>query len=190
VGLRVVVVGIAGVGKSTVVEKAISALSGAKTMVFGTSMFEAAKHLRWVKNRDEMRSLPLEKQKRLQKIAAQEISRAKGRAVFVDTHLFIRTPEGFWPGLPFDVIRALKPTHLILVEAKPEDILSRRTSDKTRYRDVITREEVEDELVLARNLLSTASLVSGAPMLMVMNEEGKVDEAAQKIVDMLRGARK
>jgi hypothetical protein len=32
--------------------------------------------------------------------------------------------------------------------------------------------------------------VSGAPMLMVMNEEGKVDEAAQKIVDMLRGARK
>src|SRR6202022_3242294 len=104
---------------------------------------------------------------------------AKGRAVFVDTHLFIRTPEGFWPGLPFDVIRALKPTHLILVEAKPEEILSRRTSDKTRYRDVITRDEVEDELVLARNLLSTASLVSGAPMLMVMNEEGKVDEAAQ-----------
>jgi adenylate kinase len=186
----VVVVGIAGVGKSTVVEKARLALEGAKTMVFGTSMFEAAKRLRWVKHRDEMRALPVEKQKRLQKVAAKEISLGKGNVIFVDTHLFIRTPEGFWPGLPFDVIRTLKPTHLMLVEARPSEILSRRANDKTRYRDVITMDEVESELVLARTLLSTASLISGAPMLIVRNEEGKVDEAAQKIVDVLRGARK
>jgi adenylate kinase len=186
----VVVVGIAGVGKSTVVEKALSLLTGAKTMVFGTSMFDAAKRLRWVKHRDEMRTLPLDKQKRLQKIAAQEISHGRGKIIFVDTHLFIRTPEGFWPGLPFDVIRTLKPTHLILIEARPGEILSRRTNDRTRYRDMIPMEEVESELVLARTLLSTASLVSGAPMLIVRNEEGKVDEAARKVVDMLLGARK
>ena len=185
-----VVVGIAGVGKSTVVETARGALVGAKTLVFGTSMFEAAKRLRWVKHRDEMRTLPVEKQKRLQKIAAKEISMGKGNVIFVDTHLFIRTPEGFWPGLPFDVIRTLRPTHLILIEARPQDILSRRANDTTRYRDVITEEEVESELVLARTLLSTASLISGAPMLIVKNEEGKVDEAAQRIVDVLKGARK
>ena len=39
--------------------------------------------------------------------------------MFVDTHLFIRTPEGFWPGLPYVVIQALKPTHLVLIEAEP-----------------------------------------------------------------------
>ncbi len=188
--LRVVVVGIPGVGKSTVVEKAIHGLGKATTTVFGTSMFEAAKSLHWVKHRDQMRALPVEKQKRLQKIAAQRISRAKGSVIFVDTHLFIRTPEGFWPGLPLDVIRVLKPTHLILIEAAPEEILSRRTNDSTRYRDVLTAAEVQDELLLARTLLSTASLVSGAPMLILRNEQGKVDEAAQKIVKMLKGARK
>ncbi len=189
-GVRVVVVGIPGVGKSTVVERAINGLGKATTLVFGTAMFETAKSLHWVRHRDQMRTLPVEKQKRLQKIAAQRISRARGSIIFVDTHLFIRTPEGFWPGLPMDVIQALKPTHLILIEAAPEEILSRRKNDATRYRDVHTAAEVQDELTLARTLLSTASLVSGAPMLILRNEEGKVDEAAQKIVRMLKGVRK
>jgi adenylate kinase len=151
-GLRVVVVGIPGVGKTTVVDKVVAGLKGAKTLVFGTAMFDAAKRLGWVRQRDEMRRLPVEKQRRLQKIAARSISRTKGRVVFVDTHLFVRTPEGFWPGLPFDVIRAMKPTHLILIVAKPAEILSRRMKDTTRSRDSITMEEVENELTLAKKI--------------------------------------
>lgn len=185
-GLRIVVVGIAGVGKSTVVGKSVEAIEGSSVAVFGTEMFEAAKRLKWVKHRDEMRKLPVEKQKRLQKVAATKISRSKGRVVFVDTHLFIRTPEGFWPGLPYAVIQALKPTHLILVEAEGEEILSRRRNDTTRYRDVLTVEEVANELTLARTFLSAASLVSGAPITFIHNKEGKADEAAavvRKIVE-------
>ena len=180
-GLRIVVVGIAGVGKSTVVSRAVGAIEGSSVAVFGTEMFEAAKALKWVQHRDEMRKLPVQKQKRLQKIAAQKISRSKGRVVFVDTHLFVRTPEGFWPGLPYAVIVALKPTHLVLVEATPQEILSRRKNDTTRYRDELTVEEVQAELTLARALLSAASLVSGAPISFIPNDEGKADEAAQTI---------
>jgi adenylate kinase len=187
-GLRVVVVGIPGVGKSTVVQKAKDAVAGASILVFGTAMFDAAKSLGWVKHRDEMRKLPVEKQKRLQKIAAQKISRGRGKVVFVDTHLFIRTPEGFWPGLPFAVIQALRPTHLILIEADADAVLSRRREDKTRYRDLVTRDEVVEELTLARTFLAAASLVSGAPMIFLRNEEGKADEAAEHIRKLLKGA--
>jgi adenylate kinase len=187
-GLRIVVVGIAGVGKSTVVQKSVSSIEGASLAVFGTAMFDAAKELRWVKHRDEMRKLPVEKQKRLQKIAAQRISRGRGKIVIVDTHLFIRTPEGFWPGLPFEVIQSLKPTHLILIEAEPEEIVSRRENDKTRYRDMVTKDEVSAELTLARTFLSAASLVSGAPISFIRNYEGKADEAAEQIHQLVRSA--
>ncbi|HUI00362.1 MAG TPA: adenylate kinase [Nitrososphaerales archaeon] len=188
-GLRIVIVGVPGVGKSTVVEKAKAAVKGSTVEVFGTAMFQEAMRLKWVKHRDEMRKLPVEKQQKLQAAAAARMSRGKGKVVFIDTHLFIRTPEGFWPGLPLRVIQPMKPTHLILVEASPGEILSRRKNDTTRYRDEITEDQVSEELALARSFLTTASLVSGAPMLFVKNGEGRSDEAAEKIAALVRGAK-
>jgi adenylate kinase len=187
-GLRIVVVGIPGVGKSTVVAESVKAIPGSSVSVFGTAMFDAAKKRKWVKHRDEMRKLPIHKQKQLQKIAAEKLRRSAGRVVFVDTHLFIRTPEGFWPGLPYTVIQALKPTHLLLVEATPEEILSRRGNDETRTRDMLTAEEVEGELALARTFLSAASLVSGAPISFIHNGNGKAHEAADVVRKIVSSA--
>jgi adenylate kinase len=188
VGFRLVVVGIPGVGKSTVVDRFVTGYPGARVVTFGTVMFEEAKAKKWVKDRDQMRKLPVEKQKRLQKAAATAIARMRERVVVVDTHLFIRTNEGFWPGLPFEVVRAMKPTHLILVEASPEDVAKRRSSDPTRARDAITTGALAQELQLARGFLTVASTLTGAPMLMVTNAEGKADEAASAISSMLRSA--
>jgi adenylate kinase len=168
-------------------EAVASRIGGGMTIVFGTVMLEEGKRLGWIRHRDEIRKLSLEKQIRLQKVAATKISKTRGKVLLVDTHLFIRTPEGYWPGLPFDVIRALRPTHLVLVEASSEDILLRRNEDKTRYRDTTDAAELEFELSLARNLLSSASLVSGAPMLIVKNEQGKLDEAVEKVVRLVQG---
>lgn len=186
--LRVIVLGIPGVGKTTVVDGVVSGYKGAKLVNFGTLMFEAGRSLKWVKNRDELRKMTVERQKRLQKLAATRISKMQGRVVVVDTHLFIRTEEGFWPGLPFEVVRAMKPTHLVLVEASPEDIARRRSEDVTRYRDPVTEEMLADELQLARSFLTVASTITGAPMMMVANPEGKQAEAVRKVVGMLERA--
>ncbi len=186
--LRVVVVGIPGVGKTTVVDGVVRGYKGAKLVNFGTLMFQAARSLRWAKNRDEVRKMTVEKQKRLQKLAATKISKMQGKAVLVDTHLFIRTEEGFWPGLPFDVVRAMKPTHLVLVEAAPGDIAKRRSSDTTRYRDAVTVEGLAEELQLARGFLTVSSTLTGAPMMMVTNAQGKQAEAARMVVRMLERA--
>ena len=188
-GLRVIVVGIPGVGKTTVVQGIVSGLPEGKLVTFGTVMFDAARALRWAKNRDEMRKMPVEKQKRLQKVAAGRISRMRGKAMVVDTHLFIRTEEGFWPGLPFEVVRALKPTHLVLVEAAPEDIARRRSADASRSRDAVTAEGLAEELQLARSFLAVSSTLTGAPMLIVKNAEGKQAEASETVIRMLEKAR-
>lgn len=186
--LRVVVVGIPGVGKTTLVEKIASALKNSKLVTFGTVMFEEGLRLRWIKHRDELRKMPVEKQRRLQRIAARRISNMKDKLIIVDTHLFIRTPEGFWPGLPYDIAKVLKPTHLILVEASSNEIMGRRARDKSRYRDEVTIRDLEDELSLARNFLAALSSLTGAPMLIVKNEEGKADEVASKIASILEAA--
>ncbi len=187
--LRVVVVGIPGVGKTTVVQGVVSGLPGAKLVNFGTLMFEAARSLKWVKNRDEIRKMPVEKQKRLQRLAASKIAKMKGKAVIVDTHLFIRTDEGFWPGLPFEVVRAMQPTHLVLVEASPEEIATRRSADKSRYRDSVAPESLIEELALARSFLAVSSTLTGAPMNIVKNEQGKQGQVARALVKMLGKAK-
>jgi len=187
-GFRLVVVGIPGVGKSTVVDKFIVQFPGARLVTFGSVMLKEAKSKKWVKDRDQMRKLPVGKQKKLQKAAATAISRMREKVVVVDTHLFIRTNEGFWPGLPFEVVRALQPTHLVLVEASPEEVAKRRSADATRTRDSITPGALSQELQLARSFLTVASTLTGAPMLIVTNAEGKADEAASVVAEMLRSA--
>lgn len=159
-------------------------------MTFGTVMLEEATRLGWIRSRDQLRTLPVEKQKRLQTLAAARISRMKEKTVFVDTHLFIRTGEGYWPGLPFDVVRALDPTHLLLVEADPEEIAERRASDKTRSRDALTKADLAAELALGRSFLAASATLTGAPMLIVVNNEGKSDEAAAAVVKVLKEAAK
>lgn len=177
--------GIPGVGKTTVVEKAQVALRGSKLVTFGSIMAEEAVRLGWVKDRDQLRRLPVEKQRKLQTLAATKIARMKERVLFVDTHLFIRTKEGYWPGLPFEVARALKPTHLLLVEADVEEIASRRSADATRNRDALSREDLAAELALGRSFLATVSTLTGAPMLIVVNHDGRSDEAAKVVESML-----
>ena len=187
-GLRVVVVGVAGVGKTTVVSKLIAKFKGAHLVNFGSVMFEEARRRKWANHRDQLRKLTVARQSELQTLAAGRISKQRERVVVVDTHLFIRTQEGFWPGLPFEVVRALKPTHLVLVEASPEEIVTRRATDGKRYRDPVGEASVAEEIELARGFLIVSSTLTGAPMLIVRNSEGRASDAASRIATALRKA--
>jgi adenylate kinase len=183
---RIIIVGIPGVGKSTVVAKVVDILNSRgkspKVVNYGTVMLEQAMKSFGVKSRDEIRKLPIEVQKSMQVNAASEISRMEGEYVIVDTHLFISTKEGFWPGIPINVLQALKPTNLILVTATAQEILDRRQKDATRTRDLGTRELLEKELFAAASLLYASSVIAGCPSLIVENANGAVEEAALKIL--------
>lgn len=184
---RVVIVGIPGVGKSSVVEKVVEILKsrGAQFEVvnFGSVMMKKATELHGVKSRDEIRKLPVDAQRKLQIHAANEISKLEKRNVIVDTHLFIATSEGFWPGMPMDVLQALRPTNLVMVVATPEEIISRRQNDSSRARDTATRERLQLELSVADAFLYSSCLVVGCPALVVNNQTGGVNDAAEKIIN-------
>ena len=185
---KVVIVGIPGVGKTSLVTKIAELIKQKNKTVsvhsYGTIMFEEAKKI-GIKNRDELRTLPIEKQKQLQKIAAETISNLSDDVIFIDTHAFISTKAGFYPGLPNYVIQIIQPTNFIAISASPDEIHDRRMKDGTRDRDPISIEDIKKELAVQDAMLSSCSVFSGSPMKVIFNHEGKIEEAAVNVIDAI-----
>lgn len=185
---KIVMVGIPGVGKTTLVSKMVEILGSKNKSVtvqsFGTVMFEEAKRI-GIQDRDELRRLPMEEQQQLQKTAAEKIASLKEDVVIIDTHAFISTPTGFYPGLPEHVLKIIKPAHFISVSARPEEIYNRRMNDATRNRDIVTIETIKKELAIQEAMLATCSVLSGAPMMPILNREGKIEEAANDVINAI-----
>ncbi|MDE1724571.1 MAG: adenylate kinase [Thaumarchaeota archaeon] len=185
---RIIIVGIPGVGKTTVVSKIVELLKAknikVSVSIFGTVMFDEAKK-RGVQNRDDLRKLSVKEQKELQSTAARTISSITDDVVIVDTHAFISTNEGFYPGLPHNVLEILNPDSFIMITARPEEIYNRRMTDTTRTRDIVSIDAIKKELDVTSAMLSTCSILCGSPIKMVLNTEGKVDEAARGIISAM-----
>jgi len=185
---RAIVVGIPGVGKTTVITRAVEELNNlgynARLVVFGTVMFEEAVKL-GIKHRDEMRKMPIEEQKRLQEYAAMKIASMQDDIVLIDTHLFINTREGYYPGLPLYLLNLLKPTNLVLVAAEPKEILNRRINDKSRQRDLVDEKDIAHELEIARIMVAACSILTGAPFSIIMNRDGMAENAVKDLINLL-----
>lgn len=185
---RIVVVGIPGIGKTSVISRAAELLRQAnqntEIVVFGTLMFEESKKL-GITNRDDLRNLSLSQQKSLQEMAAQKIRGMQADVLLIDTHLFIKTAEGFYPGLPMHLINALGPTHFVMIAADAQEIVNRRNSDKTRQRDLASVKQIETELEISRIVVSCCSVISGSPFMIIINKENEIDKAASAIASMI-----
>ncbi|NJK78203.1 MAG: adenylate kinase [Nanoarchaeota archaeon] len=182
---KIVVVGIPGVGKTSLLQKIVEILKNKNKSVsvhsFGSMMFEVAK-ANGVTDRDELRKLPLTQQKNLQKIAAEKLAMLQEDIVIIDTHAFINSPEGYYPGLPEHVLQILKPSNFVSVSAKPEEIYNRRMKDDTRTRDNVSIENIKKELDVQSGMISACAVISGSPVKHVLNREGMIDEVAEKII--------
>jgi len=185
---KVVMVGIPGVGKTTLLTKMAEIIKNHKKSVsvlsFGTLMFDVAKE-NGLKDRDGLRKLPVAEQQKLQKIAAEKIAQHDEDVVIIDTHAFISSEEGYYPGLPEHVLKIIQPTNFVSVSAKPEEIYNRRMSDDTRNRDKITLANIKKELDAQSGIIASCMVISGSPVKYVLNREGKVDEAADKIINAI-----
>ena len=188
VSKKIIIVGIPGVGKSTLVTKIVEILNSRQKSVsvnsFGTIMFEEAQK-NGIKNRDDLRKLSMEEQQNLQKKAAQNIAKLEDDLVIIDTHTFINTNAGFYPGLPNSVLEIIKPSNFISVYARPEEIYNRRMKDTTRQRDVVSIDNIKKEMAISDAMLSSCAVFSGSPMKSVFNAEGKVDEAANTVISAI-----
>jgi len=179
----IVVTGIPGVGKTTVMKKAAEGMD-IKFVTFGTVMSEIALELRLVANRDEMRKLSLAQQRDLQVKAAQRISHMGN--VIVDTHCTIKTPQGYMPGLPEWVLKELKPTSIVIVEADPGEIYGRRARDITRNRDPDTKEQIAEHQFVNRAAAMAYAALTGSTVKIVYNHDDALDDAVKQAEPVIR----
>jgi adenylate kinase len=188
-GKKVIIVGIPGVGKSTIISNATTELqnigTSVTTVVFGSVMFEEAKKL-GITHRDQMRKLSIDVQQKLQNKAADLISGRRESVVVVDTHLFIKTSSGYYPGLPMNLILKLNPDRLILVSANSEEILRRRKDDNTRTRDMISDDEIKRDIEVSLSMISSLSILTGAPFEIIHNNDNMIDSATAQMVELLK----
>jgi len=187
----IIAVGLAGVGKSTVLNelKALADKARKKLTIisYGTLMMEQAKKLKITEDRDKLRHSSIDNQKELQAKAAREIVKmAKDwDYVIVDTHMMINTDEGYFPALPSRILSMLNPSLFVVVEAKPEMILSRRVEDITRKRDLISMDDLLIEIAFSRSIAAACSVLTGAPVKFIENLPGKQVEAASKFLGLV-----
>jgi adenylate kinase len=179
----IVVTGIPGVGKTTVMKKAAYGMN-INFVTFGTVMIEIAQEAKLVKDRDEMRKLTLEQQKNLQIKTAERIAKMKN--VILDTHCTVKTPKGYMPGLPEWVIKKINPTTIVLVEANPEEIYNRRANDKTRNRDPDTKEQINEHQMMNRAAAMAYAALTGSTVKIVFNHDNAINEAVKQAAPVLK----
>ncbi len=181
--MRVVVAGVPGVGKTSVLDE-VARKSGYPVVNYGTLMFEIAKERGLVEHRDHMRKLPISTQRELQNEAAERISRMGD--VIVDTHFTIKTPSGYFPGLPSWVLERMKPEMLVLIEANPEEILGRRRKDESRERDPEGERDIREHMDVNRYTAFACSVYTGATVLILQNHDGGLEDAVSRFMEALK----
>ncbi len=178
----VILAGVPGSGKTTVMEKVMES-KDINFITYGTVMLEIAKGM-GIRNRDEMRKLPVDEQRRLQELTAEKVSHMGD--VVIDTHCTIKTPGGYLLGFPHDILKKLNPNLIILLEAEPEEIEGRRSKDNgIRERDAEGIEEIAEHQLMNRIAAVSYAVLTGATVKIVKNNEGMVEKAAEDIIKVL-----
>ena len=177
--MRVVISGIPGVGKSTILEM-VSKKTQYEIINFGSLMFDMAVDLDLVKSRDDIRRLDVDTQKNLQKKASNKIGKMDN--IIIDTHMSIKSPAGYLPGLPEWVLRELMVSSYFLIESTPEEIKRRRENDSTRSRDSDTVQDIKEHQEVNRYYAAAYSVYSGATIKYIYNPDNHPEIAAESIL--------
>lgn len=182
------IVGLSGVGKSTVIEEAMLLSDKEyKVINYGDRMLETAKEQDLADSRDEMTKLDQERYKELQMDAAESIVEdAKDGEVLLDTHAAIKSPYGFIPGLPKWTLEHLDPAKIIVIDASPKQIFKRSQGDNGRDREHESVEDVSLYRNVAREMASAGAVMTGAYLQVLKNEPGNAQKTAEKLVETLR----
>lgn len=206
--MRIILLAVPGAGKSSTIQVVQKEIPDVKKVVYGDYMFEVAKEKYGIEDRDDMKKkLSIEEQTKLQEDAAEEIAKIPGN-VIVDTHGTIKTPLGYWPGLPTNIITKLRADAIVLVEFNPEAIIKRRGKDTklkepeatsvgtireprpARYKE--SAEEIELQQQLNRSFAIEAAYEAACPIKIINLRHPEKEEfaharkAAKEIIKMFK----
>lgn len=129
---RILLTGVAGVGKTEIGER-LASITGLPLVNLGTALLEEAWEDGWVGDRDDLLSMDPDDLSQYRNRAA---SRILGDPLILDTHLTVRSAGKFVPAIPESLKSSWSCTRMVILEAKPEEIIRRRAHDSKRHRNI------------------------------------------------------
>ena len=190
----VVVGGVPGSGKTSVIRRAREHMDF-DYVNYGDLFLDLARKLYGIEHRDDMRrELSIQEYRQLHKAVADRIRevdyRDAAKPVVVDTHFMIATPTGFYPGFPEYVIRYIPAVAWVLIEADPEDVRARRREDSNlRRRGGGIEDDVWTHQDLNRSAAVLYAYLTNGTVNIIHNSQGRLDEAAEKLVEVIQRCR-
>ncbi len=183
------VVGVPGVGKTSVINEAKKYLKYEfKVVNTGDIMFELAKEKYNINNRDEIRKkLTLEQQKEIQREAIKRIKEMEKESdIILDTHLVIESYEGYIPGMLREYAEILRPDGIAVIISDPDKIFVRRLKDiQIRGRDIENLKRIEIQQNLTIYFTTIFMFEYSTIVEVINNEEGLLEESARKFAEFL-----
>jgi adenylate kinase len=206
--MKIIVAAVPGAGKSSTLQLVKKRIPSAKIVSVGDLMFEVAKKKFKIKNRDEIRKkLSIEHMRYAQKIAYEKLAKMKDKIVLIDTHMSVKTPNGYFPGISDELAKLLKPDVIVVLEFDPKDVIERRKKDEKlkkieplefgilrtpRERDIETEAEIEQHQQFNRQFAFTVGNVADAAVKVVdLRYEQKkpfehAEKAAEEIIKLIQ----
>ncbi|MBA3237682.1 MAG: adenylate kinase [Parachlamydiaceae bacterium] len=177
--LTIILAGVPGSGKSTVLQEAVKLFPKLVVINYGDMMLKEA----FSQNidKDSLRKLPLSQQQKIGIEAARRMASEMPEVSCIDTHAMIKTPFGYCPGIPEEVIKILNPNVIGMLESPASLIYERRKFDETRNRDQESLEQIEYHLQISRSFLVACIAFSGALYAPIQNHGAPSDGAKQLI---------
>jgi len=181
----IVLVGIPGSGKSTILQEVARQIPNVTIVNYGDKMLQEAASEGVT--RDLLRKMPFEEQKHIgMKAARKIIQQETGDVVIIDTHALIRTSIGYCPGLPLEVLQLISPIAYAFVECLPHIILERRAKDNARTRDEETIEDLQMHLDLTRSFLTACCMQTGSLLCRIQNSHSEISQNALPLLNLCR----
>ncbi len=189
-GKVIIVAGVPGAGKSTVLLEAWKRIEqelNYAIVSFGSEMLDLCREAGLVSNRDAMRNLSPDVQEEMQWRATKRIAE-RPENVLLDTHCAIKTGSGsYLPGLTPRMIERLSPSAIILVDAHEAEIRGRRKLDKTRpLRTIESYEDILEHKVINRAYAAAFSARSSCLLKIIQNNTGEFETAIDEFIGTLR----
>jgi len=175
--------GVIGCGKTTVIDM-IEKQTGIKVINYGTETTRIGISHGIIKNRDEIRLLPIETFRELQLKAAKNIAMHSGK-VIIDSHISFLTPHGYFAGFPKYVLDILPLKHIILIEANKEEIQKRRDKDPTRIRSYAFEQKIDEHQEINRTIAANYAFYCTAMLSTVHNNEGELEQCVEEITKLV-----
>jgi adenylate kinase len=180
----IIVVGIPGSGKSSILKEVIRNFPLLPVVNYGDKMLEEANAEGLT--RDMLRKMTFSAQQQIGVRAAERIMQSKNELTIIDTHALIKTDVGFCPGLPKEVLTVLSPKALAWVECPPSLILQRRKSDLSRTRDNETEEDLAIHQELTYSYLTACSMETGALLCRITNREPSIEKNCKPLISLIK----